>query len=428
MGVIVIAVAVVVYALVTKRLATTPITGAMLFLLLGVAIGPAALDVIHGPEDRRSIELLLEATLALVLFTDSLAISGGDWHAKSRLPVRLLLIGMPLTMLAGWAVARSLLPDLAWFEAALLAICLAPTDAALGQAVVSNPRVPAVIRQALNIESGLNDGLALPFFLLALAAAAEADAATGPGVVEVFVRSLVLAGVIGGLVGGIGASALTRARDAGWVGRQWSQIATLALVVVAFAATDAVGGSGFIAAWVAGVAFGRTTRGRVPDVSVLAEDLGSLLATVSFLGFGAILLGPILGHLTWQAGVYAVLSLTLVRIVPVALAFAGVGAARPTLLYAGWFGPRGLASIVFGLLLIEEALPHGEEVVEAVFLTVALSVIAHGVTAAWGADRYAGWFERAVAADRTIPEALDIGEPEVRRRLLAPGAPDPSAP
>jgi NhaP-type Na+/H+ or K+/H+ antiporter len=416
---VVVSFAVVAYALVSKRLASTPISGPMLFMALGIALGPAGAEVIHGAEDRATIASLLEIALALVLFTDALEISAGDWRAKSRLPTRLLVIGMPLTMLLGWGVGAALFPDVDVWEAALLAICLAPTDAALGQAVVSSRRVPAAIRQALNIESGLNDGLALPFFVLALGAAIQTEDVAGPGLLEAFVRSVVLAAAIGAVVGWLGARAISVSRERGWVGGRWSQIALLGLVLLAFAAADAAEGSGFIATWVAGVMFGRSMRNGTHDVSLLSEDLGALLAEVSFLGFGAVLLGPVLGDLSWQVFVYAVLSLTVIRMLPVAVSLIGAGLARPTVWFAGWFGPRGLASIVFGLLVAESALPHDSVILEAVFATVALSVILHGMTAVWGANRYGRWYERAVAERAGLAESRDVGAPEVRRRFLA---------
>jgi NhaP-type Na+/H+ or K+/H+ antiporter len=422
---VVISVAVVGYALVSKRLAATPITAAIVFTGLGILLGPAALGVVRGPADRSVVTAVLEATLALVLFTDSLAISGSNWRVASRLPTRLLLIGMPLTMVVGLLVARGVFGSIEPFEAALLAICLAPTDAALGQAVVSDPRVPGLIRDALNVESGLNDGLALPFFLVVLAGAVAADVGD-PGPAEVFVRSLLGAAAIGGLLGAAGGWALGRSRRAGWISEAWGQIAVLALVVGVYLGADAAGGSGFIAAWVAGVAFGRTIGGGFPAVSVLAEDLGALLGTISFLGFGAILLGPVLGALTWSDLAYAVLSLTVIRMIPVALSLIGTRLARPTTLYIGWFGPRGLASIVFGLLLAEEALPHGDAIVRTIYCTVLLSVILHGATAVWGARRYAGWFRRASGSDPSIAEAVLVESPVVRRRVLAPGAGPPA--
>jgi sodium/hydrogen antiporter len=423
---IVVSFAIVAYALVSKRLATTPISGPMLFMALGLLLGPAGVDLIHGAEDRATFGLLLEVALALVLFTDALEISAGDWRAKSRLPIRLLVVGMPLTMLLGWGVAAILFPGIDVWEAALLAICLAPTDAALGQAVVSSPRVPAAVRQALNIESGLNDGLALPFFVLTLSAAVQTEGVHGTGVLEAFVRSLVLAALIGAAVGWLGAGALSFCREREWVGRRWSQIALLSLVLLAFAAADAVEGSGFIATWVAGVMFGRSMRGEMHDVSLLSEDLGALLAEVSFLGFGAVVLGPILGDVSWEALVYAALSLTVIRMLPVAVSLTGAGLARPTLWFAGWFGPRGLASIVFGLLIAESALPNDSVILEAVFATVAVSVVVHGVTAVWGADRYSRWYERATAAGIDLVEGAEVGVPEVRRRFLAHDPPSRS--
>ena len=357
------------------------------------------------------------------LFTDSLAISAGDWRAKSRLPGRLLLIGMPLTIIIGWLLGLILFPGIDLWAVALVAICLAPTDAALGQAVVTSPKVPSAIRQALNIESGLNDGLALPFFVLALAAAVESAESGAPGLVEVFARSLILAAIVGGVVGWVGARAIGWSRDRGWIGREWSQIATLALVFLAFTIADSAEGSGFIATWVAGVTFGRALKDRAPDPALFAEDLGGLLALVSFLGFGAVLLGPLLDDVTWQAIVYAVLSLTVVRVLPVAVSLLGTGMARPTVVFAGWFGPRGLASIVFGLLVAEEALPDGSVILQAVFVTVALSVVLHGATAVWGANRYGRWYEQATTSDPHLPESDDVGEPSVRRRLSVHGGP-----
>ncbi len=419
MGLIVVALAIVGYAVVSKRLSPTPLSAPLLFMVVGVVLGPSALAMIHGPRDTQVIEWLLEAALAFVLFTDALGISSGDWRAKSRVPLRLLIVGMPLTIVLGWVAARSVFPSMDIWEAALIGICLAPTDAALGQAVVTSPKVPALVRQALNIESGLNDGLALPFFVLALAAAAEAERVPTDGVAEVFLRSLVLAAVIGAFVGWVGAKAVRWSRDRGWVGREWSQIGTLALVALAFSVAEHVGGSGFIATWVAGVAFGRATRGGIADAVVLTEDLGGLLATVSFLGFGAILLGPVLGHVQWQVIVYAVLSLTAIRLVPVAISLVGSGFARQTFLFMGWFGPRGLASIVFGLFVAEEALPNGSVILDTVFVTVALSVILHGVTAVGGAERYGRWYERTDDEHAPLAEAQDVGGVAVPRRITA---------
>jgi NhaP-type Na+/H+ or K+/H+ antiporter len=241
---------------------------------------------------------------------------------------------------------------------------------------------------------------------------------------------LVLAAVIGWVVGWAGARVLVWSRERGWVGREWSQIGTLSLVVLAFALADHTGGSGFIATWVAGVAFGRASRGPIADAPVLAEDLGGLLATVSFLGFGAILLGPILGHVRWQVIAYAIVSLTLIRFVPVAISLFRSGFARPTVVFVGWFGPRGLASMVFGLFVAEEALPNGSVILDTVFVTVALSVILHGVTAVWGAERYGRWYAEQRRHRMPLAEGEDVGAASIRRRLTVPagrgGSPRPA--
>lgn len=427
MGLIVVSFAVVAYALVSRRLGGTPITGPMIFMVLGVLLGPAVTGLIEGASDEAAIDILLEVALALILFTDALGISAGDWRRKGRLPARLLVVGMPLTIVIGALIAAAMFPAIDAWEAALIGICLAPTDAALGLAVITDRRVPDVIRQSLNIESGLNDGLALPFFVIALSAAVEVEGGASPGVVEVMLRSLVYAAVVGAVVGWAGAKALSAARSRGWVGREWTQIATLALILLAFGLADVAEGSGFIAAWVAGVAFGRTRRDHIAHAPLLAEDLGSLLATLSFLGFGALLLGPLLERISWEAVVYAVLSLTLTRMVPVALAMLGRGFRRPTVLFVGWFGPRGLASIVFALFVLEEMLPGGQTVVDTVFVTVAISVLVHGATAVWGAARYGRWFASSSGTGAAPAEAEDVGTPVVLRRLSVPGEAAPSS-
>jgi NhaP-type Na+/H+ or K+/H+ antiporter len=414
---ILISLAVVLYAVVSGRLARTPVSGPTLFMALGIVLGPAAFGVIEGAEDLTVIEVLLEVALALILFTDALGISAGGGRVRAGLPTRLLLIGLPLTLILGAAVAAPMFPGLDLWEAALLAICLAPTDAALGQAVVTDERVPASIRQALNIESGLNDGLVLPFFILVLAGAVESEGGTTQGAVEVVLRSLVYAAVVGAAVGWGGARLLSAARAKGWLGPEWTQIATLALVLLAFGVADVGGGSGFIAAWVAGLVFGRTRGDEVEDAPVLAEDLGGLLSTVSFLGFGAVLLGPMIGRISWQAVAYAALSLTVIRMLPVAVAMLGRGYRATTMAFAGWFGPRGLASIVFALLVAEEVLPGGGLVVEVVFTTVAISVLLHGATAVAGARRYGAWFRARLAAGQDLVEAEEVDGPSLRRRL-----------
>lgn len=408
------------YALFSRRLSTTAVSAPMVFTGFGVAIGPVGLGLLGLEHDSELVLVLVEVALTLVLLTDAMSVHRKDLRVGGFLPGRLLGIGLPLTIGAGWLLAWPLLPGLTAWELALVGVILAPTDAALGKTAVSSPRVPPLVRSGLNVESGLNDGMALPFFVLFLAAL-SGTAASQEGVAGVFWRALVLSTVLGLAVGWGGGQMLRGARERGWVGGDWRQVFVLAVAACSYMLAVAVEGSGFIAAWVAGFAFGISLR-RSPtvdrpaageDTADLAERLAELLASLSFLVFGAVLLGPSLEHLEWRVLTYAVLSLTVVRMLPVALSLAGTGLALPTVGYIGWFGPRGLASVVFGLLVVEEHVPGVQLLGRVIAVTVALSVLAHGMSAAVLADRYGAWHRKAAAARpylrEGVPEGDDVG-------------------
>jgi sodium/hydrogen antiporter len=403
------------YALVSRRLAATPLTGPMLFVGLGVLIGPKGLGVLAG-ENEHLATVTFEATLVLVLFTDAMAVNRGSWRSEIALPTRLLGIGLPLTIVLGWLLAAVLFGEMSVWEAAIVGTILAPTDAALGQAVVSNPRVPELVRQALNVESGLNDGIALPVLLVFVGLAEHASDHTM--FVVVFLQALVLAAGIGAAAGWLGAKSVIAMARRGWIGPHWQQIFILAVALFAYGLATPLGGSGFIAAWAGGCAMGFGLRAELPEIRVLPEDLANLLTAGSFLLFGALYVGPALGDLTWAIALYAVLSLTVARMGPVAAATAGTHLARPTVLYLGWFGPRGLASIVFADLIVGSAVPHVALIRTIVNVTVVASVLAHGVTARPGAERYADWYERRLETEPTMPEAGRVTHIAGRRRLL----------
>jgi NhaP-type Na+/H+ or K+/H+ antiporter len=313
-------------------------------------------------------------------------------------------------------LALALLPDAGLWGAALLAAVLAPTDSALGLPVITDPRVPALTRHALNVEGGLNDGLALPFVTIFLALALEEDGAVGGGhVAQVLLRSLVASGAIGVVVGAGGALALRWSTGKGWSARHWQSVALLAVAALAFVLADAIEGSGFIAAWVAGLAAGLASRGSLAAAQQTPEELANLGISVSFVLFGALFLAPALAAVRWPVVAYALGSLTVVRTAPVAVALLGSKLARPTVAYIGWFGPRGLASIVFADLVATSGLPEQGLIVPVVMLTVGLSVVLHGVTAPWGARRYGSWYAAAVTHDRGIREAAE--PPSVARRV-----------
>jgi sodium/hydrogen antiporter len=405
-----IALAVLAYALVSKRLASTVVTAPIFFAAAGIVAGPM-LGLVDLAADDELLVLLLEAALVMVLFADSSGLDVRRWTKEARLSGRLLGIGLPLTMVAG-TVGAALLLGLEPWQAGLVGVILAPTDAALGQAVVANPRVPAVIRNALNVESGLNDGLALPFVtILITVGLVAAGAETELRAIETLLLALVGSTVIG-LVAGLGVGwLLARSAERGLSSAGSQAVALVALAIGAFVVADQVEASGFIAVWVAGLTAGMMIRGRVEDDAFhLPEEVAEVLAAVGFLLLGAGLIGPILGRATPEMVVYALLSLTIVRMAPVAVAMLRTGFAPPTVAYVGWFGPRGLASIVFAGIVVEEAVPGATAITDVILLTVVFSLVAHGVTAAWGARRYANWFERAAAADPAIPEAAEIRE------------------
>ena len=404
---------VVAYALVSRRLESTPVTGPMVFVSFGLIIGSGGLDLVDSGMDEGAIRVLAEATLVLLLFTDAIRIDLRRLQLQAELPGRLLAIGLPLTVLLGTAFAL-LLFDLGLWEAALLAAILSPTDAALGHAVVSSPRVPARIRQALNVESGLNDGIMLPVITLLLALAATGIDIETPGYwVEFVAEQIGYAVLVGGAVGYGGGRLIRDFSQRDWMEGVYRQLATLAVGVAAFALAEAIGGNGFVAAFVAGLAFGAAARDFCEGVYNFASDEGQLLALLTFLFFGATLAGPALDELTWQIAVYAIVSLTVVRLLPVALALLGTHLKVPTVAYLGWFGPRGLASILFGLFVLEDAdLPVADDLFLTVIWTVLLSVALHGATSVWLSDRYGAWFERHGRAH--MPEAVEVEEMPTR--------------
>ncbi|WP_078891712.1 cation:proton antiporter [Streptomyces sp. NRRL S-350] len=416
------------YALVSRRLASTPVSGAIVFAGAGVLLGPAGLDLMSLDADGELLLTFLETALTLVLFTDAMSVRPTDLRTGAGLPGRLLGAGLPLSIALGWLLAWPLLPGLTGWELALVGAVLAPTDAALGSSAIANPRVPALVRQGLNVESGLNDGMVLPFFVLFLAAIPGTGYAE-QGETGTFWRALLLSTALGLIVGAGGGRLLRSSRGRGWVTREWRQIHVLAVAAASYGLAVATDGSGFIAAWVAGFAFASALRGggepppegdRTAD---LAEHLGSLLALLGLLVFGAVVLGPALQHLSWRITAYAVLSLTVVRMVPVAVSLARSGLKPRTVAYIGWFGPRGLASIVLGLLIVEQRVPGVELIGRVVAITVGLSIVVHGASAAAFSDRYGRWYERTAARDPNLSESRGTAFVGRRRRIGLTGPP-----
>lgn len=380
------------YALVSGRLQRTPFSAAMVFLLAGWLLSPACLGVLHFAVNSEGLRGVAEFSLALILFTDAAQAQLPVLRRSAHLPIRLLGLGLPLTIAVGALVAHWLFPSWPFVEAALLGVALAPTDAALGQPVVTNPKVPASIREDLSAESGLNDGICVPFllFLLTLAGSDAIPEASGSlGLLGQFFLQQIGVGVLVGVaLASLGCWARDHCARQGWIAPDWRPVFAVALAVAVFTLAQTLGGSGFIGCFSAGLVMGGLTREGKEVELIAAEGAGDVLSLVTWMAFGAAVLGRALAALTPASLAYAVLSLTLIRMVPVALATAGLRLKPAATLFVGWFGPRGLASIVFAVMVLDAQVPHGKEIADAIALTVALSVVAHGLTAVPLARRF----------------------------------------
>lgn len=420
----IIAFAVLCVAAVSRRLIGSSVTPAMAFVLIGLLAGPLVAHGVTVSPTGATVHRLADAALAVMLFADASRINLRVLRHEYSVPLRLLALGLPLTIALGAVLAALLFGHLTITEAVVLAVVLAPTDAALGQAIVSEQRLPSRIRQGLNVESGLNDGICVPLLLIALAGSEVESAVTSGHHALAIVAEEIGYGTVGGMAAGfVAAGVIKIAYRRDLIADAWLQVIPVAGAALAYGIADALGGSGFIAAFLAGTVFGTLVTSEAEEASRFSEEVGELLAGITFLVFGAVLLGPALEHLTWQTVLYSVLSLTVVRMLPVALAMIGTGARLQTIGFLGWFGPRGLASIVFAAIVVGEArLPGTVTIVRATYLTIGLSVIAHGISAAPLADRYARWY----GSHPRAPAMECVPSPEPRCRG-APGEP-PAAP
>lgn len=416
-AVIQVSIALIAFACVSGRLRGSAFTPAILFAGVGFLLGNEVLDVIAADIDVGDIRLLAEVTLALVLFSDASSLDARRLSHEVGFPARLLGIGLPLTIILGAGVALWFFPDLLFFEAIVLAVLLAPTDAALGQTVVSDTRLPSRVRQGLNVESGLNDGVCVPLLFAAVAFAELEEAPTFEGEIIVdLVKEVGIAVAAGIAVALLVGFLVTESKRRGWLDEAWAQVVPLAAAAIAYTATDELGGSGFIAAFVAGLLYGRRIGPTDAHASSrLMEEIGGVLSAVTFFVFGAILIGNGVTDLDLATIIYAVLSLTAVRMVPVALSLIGSGADRPTMAFTGWFGPRGLATIVFMLTIIEESNLDGtDRIVQVATITVLLSIVAHGASAPWLTERYVRRMPCSDASSES--DSQDVHVPVTRPR------------
>ena len=417
----IVAAVIFVWGTLSARLERYDVTAPIIFVLAGLLLTHGPLATLGFTPSHELVKALAEITLVLVLFSDASRVRLRDLHTDLGLCLRLLGIGLPLTIGLGLLLAVALFSGMSIWLALLVGAALAPTDAALGAGVMVNPAVPARIRRLLNVESGLNDGIATPVVLVAIAGAATAEhaASVGPGAAA---AELALGVLVGVLVGGAGGFIVKVARRREWAAGGFAGSAVLALAICAYACALAVHGNGFIAAFVGGLAY-RAGGGEVGERLVpYVEETGALVSLLVWLAFGAIAVVPAFESLTWQTVLYAVLSLTVIRMAPVALALAGSRLGWTAVAFVGWFGPRGLASVVFALLALEDIGHSADPAVTVIAFTILLSVVAHGLTASPLAQRYGPRI--AITAGGPDDDAV---QPLPPRRLIRRATPQDSS-
>jgi NhaP-type Na+/H+ or K+/H+ antiporter len=371
------------YSITSGRLERTAFSGAVIFTAFGLAFGPLGLGFLNLDVDNELLSNLAELTLAVVLFTDASNANLQILKQSLAIPRRLLLFGLPLTILLGYGAGLLLFDGLTLLEIALMATLLAPTDAALGKAVVTDENVPDKIREGLNVESGLNDGICVPILFIFLGLATREG---GQGVPMLHALKLVAEAIGIGVIVGVGltflgAQLIKCCTEQGWVTETWRQLTVVTLSVACFAVAQSLGGSGFIASFVGGLLFGRLAKNHKHVLLLAAEGTGDTLALLTWVVFGSAVIGQTVGSFSWQVVLYALLSLTVVRMLPVFLVLAGMKLSTGEKLFMGWFGPRGLASIVFAVIVLHAHLPGGRIIALTAVCAIILSIIGHGLSA-----------------------------------------------
>ncbi|MCH2184290.1 cation:proton antiporter [Myxococcota bacterium] len=371
------------YSLVASRLEKSRFNGALVYVLVGFLCSNQVFGWVDIQIGGEGLKTLAELTLALVLFTDSANTNLVTLRRIEAIPIRLLLIGLPLTIVFGFGIGALFFEELGFFEIALLATMLAPTDAALGKAVVTNQAVPDSIRESLNVESGLNDGICVPvlLFFLALAVGDTESSRAAELMATLSAQAIGIGGLVGVLGGWLGSRLVRSCSERQWVTGSWIQIPVIALALLCFATAQWLDGSGFIACFVAGLVFGGTRKHNKQAFLDAAEGIGDSMALVTWFAFGVAAVGLTWPQLDWRVIGYALSSLTFIRMMPVFISSIGLNLRWDTKLFMGWFGPRGLASIVFVVLVQDEMLPGSTTLMTTVTWTILLSVLLHGLSA-----------------------------------------------
>lgn len=371
------------YTLIAKRIEHSSISGPIVYVLLGLLLGEHGLNILGTSAEANDLRLLADLTLALILFSDAANSNLGILKQKAIYPLRMLLLGLPGAILLGTLLAVVLFDVLTVVEAAILATMLAATDAALGKAVIANHKVPAPIREGLNVESGLNDGLCVPILLLLITIATSnnlADVSTVDAL-TVFAKELGIGVLVGVSLAFIGTKLLFWSAKKGWLSEVWLQLTVATIALTSFSLAQTLHGSGYIASFTGGLLFGHLVSRHKHKLILTTESIAELLAMLTWILFGASVVGQFVGLFSANMIVYAIISLTLVRMLPIYLSFLGSSVPARHRWFMGWFGPRGLASIVFAIIVLDAELPGSKFIVLTVTCTVTISLLLHGITA-----------------------------------------------
>jgi sodium/hydrogen antiporter len=372
-----------IYSLIAKRIEKTVISGPFLTIIAGILIGPLVLNLVNMKMGIEGYKIIAELALALVLFNDAANTNIRELIKNVSVPVRLLLIGLPLTIVLGMLSGFILFKGFSWIELGILATLLAPTDAALGKPVVANESVPPKIKESLNVESGLNDGICVPvlFFFIALF-----SAQTGEGLSFSFGLILFAEEIGIGLIAGLATifimdKLVHYSENHQWISKSWKTVVIITLAFSCFTAAQLAGGSGFIACFTGGLLYSVLNRKYKHDLLEASEGAGDTLSMLTWFIFGSVVIEKNIQSFSWEVIIYALLSLTFIRMIPVFLSLIHTGIPWKEKLFISWFGPRGLASIVFAIIIFDIGLPHKETIILTAVCTILLSVILHGFTA-----------------------------------------------
>jgi len=372
------------YSVCVGRIERTILSGPIIFVGFGIAMGPLGVGLFEGDVHLHILRFLADMTLVFVLFSDAANVEDRVLRKRANIPARMLLMGLPGAILLGGLAAFVMFDVLSIFEAFIVGTMLAATDAALGKAVVTDPRLPNWLRVGLNVESGLNDGLCVPLLLIFIAVSLEATGAAGAheGPLLIVLEELGIGLVVGIGLTFLASHAVLFGRARGWITQVWHQMTVPTVALACFALASELHGSGYIAAFVGGLTFRHIVGSERGEPYVLAaEGLGEVLAMLTWIMFGATVVAGVLELLSWEIVMYTALSLTVVRMLPMVLCLTGTGTSMPARIYAGWFGPRGLASLVFVVIVLDSGVENGPTIALIAMVTVFSSLVLHGLSA-----------------------------------------------